>query len=57
MCAPASDPVIWEILVHLLQDRGPGSDTVVRLTAASALRECVDVSNPLPVNEHRIESH
>ncbi|KAH0839916.1 ARM repeat-containing protein [Lanmaoa asiatica] len=42
MCAPASDPVIWEILVHLLQDRSPGSDAVVRLTAANALRECVD---------------
>ncbi|KAF8974448.1 armadillo-type protein [Flammula alnicola] len=33
---------MWEILVHLLQDRGSGSDAVVRLTAASALRECVD---------------
>ncbi|KAG9317447.1 ARM repeat-containing protein [Chiua virens] len=42
MCADATDPVIWEILVHLLQDRSPGSDAVVRLTAANALRECVD---------------
>ncbi|KAG8218630.1 ARM repeat-containing protein [Butyriboletus roseoflavus] len=41
-CAPASDPIIWEILVHLLQDRSVGSDAVVRLTAANALRECVD---------------
>lgn len=47
MCTPASDPVIWEILVHLLQDRSHGSDTVVRLTAATALRECVDVSKPI----------
>jgi hypothetical protein len=31
------------ILVHLLQDQGPGIDAVVRLTAAAALRECVDV--------------
>ncbi|KJA30164.1 hypothetical protein HYPSUDRAFT_125792 [Hypholoma sublateritium FD-334 SS-4] len=37
-----NNPKIWEILVHLLQDHGPGSDTVVRLTAAAALRECVD---------------
>lgn len=44
MCAPASDPTIWEILVHLLQDRSVGSDAVVRLTAANALRECVNVS-------------
>lgn len=50
MCAPASDPIIWEILVHLLQDRGPGSDTVVRLTAANALRECVDVSIAITVH-------
>ncbi|KAF8557000.1 ARM repeat-containing protein [Imleria badia] len=42
MCAPASDPVIWETLVHLLQDRSSGSDAVVRLTAANAVRECVD---------------
>ena len=35
--------MIWDVLVHLLQDRGPGTDAVVRLTAANALRECVDV--------------
>lgn len=29
--------------MHLLGDRSPGTDTVVRLTAAMALRECVDV--------------
>ncbi|KIL00584.1 hypothetical protein PAXRUDRAFT_821482 [Paxillus rubicundulus Ve08.2h10] len=45
MCSPATDPTIWEILVHLLQDRGPGSDGVVRLTAANALHECVDTVN------------
>ncbi|EGN93009.1 hypothetical protein SERLA73DRAFT_116383 [Serpula lacrymans var. lacrymans S7.3] len=43
MCSPANDPNIWEVLVHLLRDRGPGSDAVVRLTAAGALRECVDI--------------
>lgn len=36
-------PVVWQIIMHLLSDRGPGTDTVVRLTAAMALRECVDV--------------
>ncbi|PPQ83268.1 hypothetical protein CVT25_004007 [Psilocybe cyanescens] len=41
-CISPNNPKIWEILVHLLQDRGPGTDAVVRLTAASALRECVD---------------
>ncbi|EMD40680.1 hypothetical protein CERSUDRAFT_111258 [Gelatoporia subvermispora B] len=33
---------VWDVLVYLLQDRGPGTDAVVRLTAAVALRECVD---------------
>jgi hypothetical protein len=43
MCSPANSPIIWEVLVHLLSDRGPGTDAVVRLTAAVALKECVDV--------------
>lgn len=38
---------MWEVLIHLLRDRGEGTDSVVRFTAANALRECVDVSgNP-----------
>ncbi|KAH7931251.1 ARM repeat-containing protein [Leucogyrophana mollusca] len=41
-CSPAKDPNIWEVLVHLLHDRGPGTDSVVRLTSATAIRECVD---------------
>ncbi|CDO76254.1 hypothetical protein BN946_scf184470.g12 [Trametes cinnabarina] len=41
-CIPADKPQLWQVLVHLLQDRGPGSDAVVRLTAAIAIRECVD---------------
>ncbi|KAK0206374.1 armadillo-type protein [Desarmillaria ectypa] len=41
-CVSPNLPVLWDILVHLLSDRGPGSDTVVRFTAATALRECVD---------------
>jgi hypothetical protein len=43
MCSPANDPTVWDILIHLLRDRGPGTDSVVRLTAATALRECIDV--------------
>ncbi|KAK7695434.1 hypothetical protein QCA50_000070 [Cerrena zonata] len=37
-----NNPRLWEILTHLLQDRGPGTDIVVRITAATAIRECVD---------------
>lgn len=42
-CASPNNPRVWEILTHLLKDRGPGTDTVVRLTAAVALQECLDV--------------
>ncbi|CCM04790.1 uncharacterized protein FIBRA_06983 [Fibroporia radiculosa] len=42
MCYPANNPTLWQILLYLLQDRGPGTDEVVRLTAAISLRECVD---------------
>ncbi|TCD64327.1 hypothetical protein EIP91_004237 [Steccherinum ochraceum] len=38
----ANNPMIWEVLSYLLQDRGPGTDSVVRLTAAVAIRECID---------------
>ena len=41
--APANNGRIWEILAHLLQDRGLSTEMAVRLTAASALRMCVDV--------------
>ncbi|KAK7470477.1 hypothetical protein VKT23_001903 [Stygiomarasmius scandens] len=41
-CVDPNNPLIWRILVHLLGDRQPGTDTVVRLTAAVALREGVD---------------
>ncbi|KAF8592605.1 ARM repeat-containing protein, partial [Ramaria rubella] len=37
-----SKPQVWEVLQHLMHDRGPSSDPVVRLSAAEALRECVD---------------
>lgn len=41
-CAQAT-PLVWEVLARLLSDRGPGSDAVVRLTAATVIRECSDV--------------
>lgn len=41
-CTSPNNPQIWATLVHLLQDRGAGSDAVVRFTAATALRECID---------------
>ena len=34
---------VWEILAHLLQDQRSGTEMAVRLTAASALRMCIDV--------------
>ena len=45
-CIDPNHPRIWEILVHLLGDRGQGTDAVVRLTAGVAIREGVDVSSP-----------
>ncbi|TBU32713.1 ARM repeat-containing protein [Dichomitus squalens] len=44
-CLTANNPILWQVLVHLLRDQGPGSDAVVRLTAAIAIRECVDSLN------------
>lgn len=41
-CATPNNPHVWEVLIHLLRDRGQGTDAVVRLTAAVALKECVD---------------
>lgn len=40
---PATGGVIWEILRYLIQDQGEASDLVVRITAAIALGDCVDV--------------
>ena len=42
--ASPNDPNIWKLLVGLLQTQGPATDEVVRLTAAVALKECLDVS-------------
>ncbi|KAM5532278.1 hypothetical protein V8D89_014036 [Ganoderma adspersum] len=44
-CLTANNATLWRVLVHLLQDQGPGSDAVVRLTAAINIRECVDSLN------------
>lgn len=44
-----NNPKVWQLLVGLLQDHGPGTDGVVRLTAAVALKECLDVSSPARV--------
>ncbi|PIL37210.1 hypothetical protein GSI_00903 [Ganoderma sinense ZZ0214-1] len=44
-CLIANNTTLWRVLVHLLQDQGPGSDAVVRLTAAINIRECVDSLN------------
>ncbi|KAJ3559178.1 hypothetical protein NM688_g492 [Phlebia brevispora] len=41
-CASPNNPKVWELIVWLLKDRGPGTDAVVRLTAAVALKECLD---------------
>lgn len=39
---------VYGILVTLLQNQGEGSDPVVRLTAATALKDCIDVSDYSP---------
>ncbi|KAG8825707.1 hypothetical protein FRC19_010697 [Serendipita sp. 401] len=34
--------IVFQTLINLIRDRGDGSDAAVRLTAASAFRECID---------------
>ncbi|KAJ6598916.1 armadillo-type protein [Mycena vulgaris] len=41
-CLSPTNDLVWEVLIHLLCDYSSGSDSVVRLTAAIALRECID---------------
>ncbi|KAF8663451.1 hypothetical protein AX16_001021 [Volvariella volvacea WC 439] len=41
-CTSPKNPRVWDILVHLLVNKGPGTDNVVRFTAARALKDCVD---------------
>lgn len=41
----AKIPLVWQILVHLLGEDGENTDMAVRLTAAKALKDCVDVSS------------
>ena len=47
--APGMEPAakIWELLSILLQDQSESSDVAVRLSAALAIRERVDVSGDL----------
>ncbi|WOO78855.1 Importin-11 [Vanrija pseudolonga] len=35
--------LVWQILIHLLAERGEASDAAVNLTAAIAVKECVDL--------------
>nr|XP_031857373.1 uncharacterized protein CI109_007237 [Kwoniella shandongensis]KAA5524445.1 hypothetical protein CI109_007237 [Kwoniella shandongensis] len=35
-------PIVWQLLLHLLSERGESSDRAVHLTAAVAIKECVD---------------
>ena len=44
--APGMEPSakIWELLTMLLQDQSESSDVAVRLSAALAIRERIDVS-------------
>lgn len=44
----ASGPLPWELLLGLLQERGDNSDVGVRLTACTALKQAMDVSQPSP---------
>ncbi|GFZ42911.1 hypothetical protein JCM24511_00629 [Saitozyma sp. JCM 24511] len=36
-------PLVWQILVHLLAERGEASDRAVNLSAAVAIKDCVDL--------------
>lgn len=38
-------PLVWQILLHLLSERGESTDMAVHLTAAVSIKECVDVSD------------
>ena len=42
-------PFVWQILVHLLAERGEATDLAVNLSAAVAIKDCVDVSIPISV--------
>jgi hypothetical protein len=50
-CYPPTDPRIWQILLHLLTAKGTGTE-VVRLTTATALQQCVNVSPDADSTSH-----
>lgn len=35
--------IVWQLLIHLLSERGASTDLAVNLTAANSVRECVDL--------------
>lgn len=35
--------IVWQLLLHLLSERGDASDRAVNLSAAVAIKECVDL--------------
>lgn len=35
--------IVWQLLLHLLSERGDASDRAVNLAAAVAIKECVDL--------------
>jgi hypothetical protein len=37
-------PIVWQLLVHLLSERGEATDQAVHLSSAVSIKECVDVS-------------
>lgn len=39
------DALVWQILMHLLTERGDATDMAVQLCAANAVKEGVDVSS------------
>nr|ODN85642.1 hypothetical protein L203_04892 [Cryptococcus depauperatus CBS 7841] len=36
-------PVVWQMLLYLLSERGDSSDKAVNITAAVAIKECIDL--------------
>jgi hypothetical protein len=39
-------PIVWQILLHLLAERGEATDIAVNLTAVISINQCTDVSGP-----------
>ncbi|KAL7423456.1 hypothetical protein Q5752_001036 [Cryptotrichosporon argae] len=39
----AKSPLVWQVLLHLLSERSDSTDVAVQLSAAVAIKECVDL--------------